>query len=320
LKVFLAALTALLLCTLSGAAQTEQLTTLIVGATLVDDVSPLVYAEKTGMFRREGLDVQIVAANNGAAMASAVLSGAYQIGKAAVITAFTAHARGVPLILIAPGGVYDSRNPYALLVVPIDTNYRTAKDLDGKTIAVPSLHEFNQVVISAWVDEHGGDSRTLRFVELPISATPAALAEHRVDASVLLYPALGTALDSGKVRVLAPVLNGIAPRFLLSAWFSSKEWADQHPDLVGKFARVLETAAAYTNNHHAETAPMIAEITGIPLTTVEHMVRTTCATSLNANEIQPVIDAAAKYGAIPQAFPARELLYDARRTDAASGH
>jgi ABC-type nitrate/sulfonate/bicarbonate transport system substrate-binding protein len=78
---------------------------------------------------------------------------------------------------------------------------------------------------------------------------------------------------------------------------------------VDKFARILETAAAYTNSHHAETAPMIADITGIALTTIEHMVRTNCATSLNPNEIQPVIDAAAKYGAIPQPFPARELLY-----------
>jgi NitT/TauT family transport system substrate-binding protein len=299
----------MLLCTLGGAAQTEQLTTLIVGATLVDDVSPLVYAEKTGMFRREGLDVQIAAASNGASMASAVLSGAYQIGKAAVITAFTAHAHGVPLVLIAPGGVYDSKNPYALLVVPTDSTYRSAKDLNGKLIAVPSLHEFNQVVISAWVDQNGGDSRTLRFVEVPISATPAALAEHRVDASVLLYPALGVALDSGNVRVLAPVLNGIAPRFLLSAWFTSKDWAAQHPDLVAKFARVLAASAAYTNVHHAETAPMIADITGIALATVQRMVRTNCATSLNVADIQPVIDAAAKYGAISQAFPARELLF-----------
>jgi len=39
-------------------------------------------------------------------------------------------------------------------------------------------------------------------VELPMTAAPVALEQHRVDAAVVIFPALAAALQTGKVRAL----------------------------------------------------------------------------------------------------------------------
>jgi hypothetical protein len=42
--------------------------------------------------------------------------------------------------------------------------------------------------------------------------------------------------------------------------------------------------------------------------TISHMTRTEIGTTLDPRELQPVIDAAAKYKLIASAFPAREMI------------
>ena len=78
------------------------------------------------------------------------------------------------------------------------------------------------------------------------------------------------------------------------------------------FARVLAESTAYTNAHHAETAPIVADFTKIPLALFEGgMTRTISVTSLRLDTIQPLIDASAKYKFIPRTFSARDMVYAA---------
>jgi hypothetical protein len=63
------------------------------------------------------------------------------------------------------------------------------------------------------------------------------------------------------------------------------------------------------NTHRAETAPVVAEFTKATLANVAKMHRTTNPTVLDPSLIQPLIDAAAKYGIIARAFPAREIIW-----------
>ena len=294
-----------------GGAQSPALTVIHVGGVFSDDMTPVFYAQKAGFFRREGLDVEPVASNSGTAMASAVLSGTYELGKSSLLAAVNAHLRGLPLEVIAAGGSYDTRAPFAALCVANDSSMSTGKDFDGKTIGTPALNDLNQLVVSAWVDRHGGDYKTLKFVELPQSTTGPAIAAHRVDASVMLQPRLAESVTTKEVKSLANVYDAIAPRFVFAAYFTSSDYAKNHPDIVMKFTRALYAAAAYTNKHHDETAAMMADVAKIPAATVQHMPRVDGATALNPAEFQPVIDAAAKFHLIAHGFPAKEMLANA---------
>jgi hypothetical protein len=68
-------------------------------------------------------------------------------------------------------------------------------------------------------------------------------------------------------------------------------------------------AAAYTNSHKAEASALEAEYTKIPLATIEQEVQIVNATSLDAQQIQPAIDASVKGGLIKQTFPANEIMF-----------
>ena len=67
-------------------------------------------------------------------------------------------------------------------------------------------------------------------------------------------------------------------------------------------------AAKYTNAHHDATAKIMSDYSGVPLEVVSKMSRVTAGTELSPSLIQPTIDAAAKYGTLKKAFPAREII------------
>jgi NitT/TauT family transport system substrate-binding protein len=291
-------------------AQPAALTVVRVAGVQTDDITPLVYAMKTGMFARAGLDVQSMATSSGAATSAAVASGSYEIGKSSLLSLMNAHLRGVPLIVIAAGVVHDTHNPFAKLVVAADEpGYTTGKDFDGKTIAVSALNDLSTVSTDAWIEKHGGDIKTVKYVELPVSAMMAAVVEHRVDAAFILYPPLAEAMKSGKVRAVCAPYDAIAPFFVLSGWFTTTDYAQKHPDVIRTFVRVMYQAAAYANRHAAETAPMMSDVTKVPMSVYSTMPRVGAATSTNPRDWQPLIDAATRYGSISHSFPARDFIW-----------
>ncbi len=294
----------------SGQVSAQQTLTVVhVAGVLTDDITPLIYAIRTGMFAKAGLDVQPVATNSGAATAAAVASGTYEVGKSSLTSLMNAHLKNVPLVVIAAGVVHETKNPFAKLVALPGSTYQSGKDFTGKTIAVSSLNDLSSVSVDTWIDKTGGDVKSVRFVELPVSAMQAAVTERRVDAAFMLYPALAEAVDSGKVRVVSVPYDAIAPFFVLSGWFTTTDYATKHPDVLRTFVRVMYEAAAYANRHPAETAPMMSDVTKVPMTVYATMSRVGAATSTNPRDWQPLIDAAAKYGVIPHPFPAKDFIW-----------
>jgi NitT/TauT family transport system substrate-binding protein len=282
--------------------------TLHLSASPDDDVGPILYAQKAGLFARNGLEVVLDKSPSGAAAAAAVLAGSYDIAKSSLVNLISAHVKGVPFTLIAPAGMYNDATPFAQLLVLRDSPIKTAKDLNGKLLSVPALHDIGQVADSAWVEAHGGDLTTLHFVEFPMAGASAALDQHRIDATTIVGPAMDAAMATGKFRSLGPSFGAIAPHFLFSGWFTTKDWADKHPDAVKRFARVWAQAAAYVNAHHDEMEPLLATFTAIPIEVLHKMTRGVYGTTLTASDIQPVVDAAAKYQMIDKPFAAQELI------------
>ena len=66
------------------------------------------------------------------------------------------------------------------MLVAANPTVKSGKDLNGKTIGTPGLNTLGEYGVRAWVDANGGDSTTLRFVELPFPVMPAALARRAV--------------------------------------------------------------------------------------------------------------------------------------------
>ena len=279
-----------------------------IGATATDDCAPIVYGQQSGLFARAGLDVQFDRLSSGSAAAAAVLSGAYDIGKASVPAVFDAHEKGLPFTLIGAAVIWDAKiSPSANFLVTVDSPLRTGKDANGGTFGVASLSDIGRLAMTAWVERNGGDPSSLKFVEIPTPAGPAAVEQHRVTSAESSEPSLSNALVTGRFRVI-DAFSAVAPTFLSSAWFTTRERSSQRSDVFRAFARALAQSAAYTNVHHEETAPLIAAFTGISIDVIRHMNRVLAGTTVDPKMLQPVIDAAAKYGTIKRRFAAAELI------------
>jgi NitT/TauT family transport system substrate-binding protein len=272
-----------------------------------EDCVACLYAIQSGLFHKAGLDVTLTATSSGAAISAAIVGGSVDIGKASLLGLIAGHIHGLPFTIVAPAALYVSVAPVSGTIVRADSPIRTAKDLSGKTVSVQSLKGILQIVTMNWIDTHGGDSSTVKFIELPPTSVAAALAAGRIDAATFTNPLLAAALATKQARILSWPFDSIGRRYLMAGYFCTAEYAAKNADAVARFARVVAEASAYTNAHPAETVDMVSKFTSVAADDVAHMTRVTCGTKLDPKDIQPVVDVAVKYSVIPSRFDARDM-------------
>ena len=276
-------------------------------ATLPLDASACCYyADDRGFFKDARLDAQIQTIANGGAIVSAVASNAVEVGFTNLASAATAYKHGVAIAIVAPGSLDLEDAPTSALVVPSASPIASARDFEGKTIAVNGIKNITQVAAMTWIDKNGGDSTKVKFVEMPFPPMIEALAAARIDGAVVVEPFVAEAKRSS--RVVADAFAAIAPRLLIGCWIAAPAWAKANPATVTAFARSMARAADWANANHPASATILERVGKLTPQTVSAMTRVRYATTARVAEMQPVIDACAKYGIIPATFAAGELL------------
>jgi len=273
-----------------------------------DDVSAVLYAIDSGMFRRAGLDVSITAGNSGAAIAAAVAGGAIDMGKSSVVALISAHQRGVPFLLVAGSALYDVNQKIVGMLVASDSSIAGPKDLPGKVVGVPSLNDLYSIANDAFVDRAGGAWRDVKTVEVSSASAPAALLAHRIDAVTVTTPVLQAAMDTGKVRDIGDPFSAIADHFVRSAWFATKDFVSANADAVARFRRVVADAATTLNATPAKSISALAAFSKQDPALIARMPRSIFVGRVDPKLLQPCIDAAFKYGAITATFDARDMI------------
>jgi NitT/TauT family transport system substrate-binding protein len=306
LPVLLAVMTMLLA---GPAAGQTTLTPVTVQGAAFDLNGPLFYAQELGYFTKAGLDVHIQTSQvtvEGAA--AAILGGSVDVASANTATIAQAHLRGIDFRFFAPSGLFtESAAPTELVLVPKTSPIRTAADLNGKTIAVAGLRGMLQVATVAWADRHGGNGRSLQFVEIPFPQMDAALGQHRVDAVVVTEPWATAAHDD--TRVIGSAEDGVAPQFMTLGWFSTGAWLNAHPDVAARFASAIRQGAIWGNAHHKESAEILSKYSKIPVSVVDGMGRSVYGVNLDPKMIQPPLDVAVKYGYLERPVQAAEIMW-----------
>jgi NitT/TauT family transport system substrate-binding protein len=306
----IAALTALVALPLSPASvlgQTDN-TLVRVGIGPVDQATPMVYASEAGIYKKHGVNVEVVKLPSGNALAAAVAGGSLELAMGSTLAAVIAISRGLPFTIVGNLAMYDSSKPDAAMLVLANSPLRTPKDLEGKTLAAVSLQDLNSVATFAWLDSLGVDRTSLKYVELPASATLAAMERGQVVASTIYEPFYSAMMSTGKVRALGYPWDGIGKRWSSAVMFGTKPWVDSHRDLVERYLRATQEASQYIAAHESESAGIIGRFTGVDpaqLTGIKHAQR---GTAIAPVDLQAVIDAALKYKVIQTTIPAQDMI------------
>jgi NitT/TauT family transport system substrate-binding protein len=258
-----------------------------------DNSAEVYYAQELGYFKDAGLDVRITPMTNSGAIIAAIAGGGGDIGNAVVGTVADARGKGIPILFLAPAGLYDAASPTAALSVLKDSPITKAADLTGKIVAVSGLGDLTYYATRAWIDKNGGNSAGVKFIELPFPAMAAAVLQHRVDAAYIIEPFFTAA--EGDLRILARAAESVAPRYQATGWIASESWLAAHPDLASRFAAAIRRTAIWANSHQKESAVILLKYLKLDPAIVERMHRVPYAVTLDPRLIQPPIDTAAKY-------------------------
>lgn len=281
-------------------------------ATIPTEVAAQVfYAHDRGDFQRNGLNVAITSLQNGPAIISAVVAGSEDIGFSNAFSLIVAHDKGLPVVVLCGTDLNGASQPTnGILAVSDTSGIRSAADLKGKIVGVSSLSNTNFYALKNWIDQAGGDSKAVHYVELPLPEMADAVGAGRIDAASMDAANLHSHKN---LRQLAATYSSVAPRFIAGAWFSTPAWIHKNPQLARSFVAAIQSASIWANNNHHDAVSIYAKHSRYTLEDLEASPRPVFVTTTQPQLFQPLIDLAARYGAIRHSFPAKELVDDSSR-------
>jgi NitT/TauT family transport system substrate-binding protein len=281
--------------------------TLRVGSLPGEFAADIFYGIDEGFFQRAGIKIDLQMLSNGAAVSAAILGGSLDIGLADPLTVAEGYLRGLDVVYIAPGAGFALPWPMAFATRP-DANISVAKDFSGKTMGILAVKNAASMMAYYWIDHNGGDSQTVKWVELPFTTAVSAIVDKKIDGYLMGEPFLIQARDAG-LHITPLEHNTSANLWLVNGWVTTRAWADKNKDVVHRFSAAMQDANRWANTHVADTSPIVAKYTKLPQTTIDRMMRHPWIETLQAPLVQPVIDTCAHYGVLSKTFPAKELFY-----------
>jgi len=278
-----------------------------VGSVPADTYAGGFYALDLGLFDKAGLSVEIFPFTNGAAMAAAAAGGSIDAGVGDAIELANGISRGLPFAVIAGGGLYSTNAPTTTLCIAKSSPVVRAADLEGQNIAVVSIVSLSSVAVKSWLTQNGADITKVRFVEMPFPQMPSALARGAIAGACLSEPIMSDA-TAADAKVFGKVYDAIAKLFLISDWFTTRDWLAKNPDVAKRFVGAVYDAARWANAHHDDSAAILAKYSKVDVDRIKRMNRCTYATDLQPAMIQPVLDTAFKYKALATATSAASMI------------
>lgn len=308
MKLALSLLVAAVLA-LSGEAhaQSSNPTTINVAVVAIDLYAEAYYAQELGLFKKANLDVNLMTLPNSGLVSPAVVGGSANVGVGNTVQIANASTKGIPLTIIAAGGMYSTNSAATALCVAKTSPFQSAQDLAGKIIAVSTLNDQAQVGIESWLEQNGVNPSSVRFVEVRTPEMGDALAQGRVAAAMIPEPSLTIAEQSG-ARLFAKPFDAIGSQFLIGVWYSTKDWVRSHPDAAARFARAIYQAGRWANTHHDQTAAILAKYSKTDLETLRKMTRSPYAETLSQTMIQLPLDSAYRYHLLTKPVEANAIL------------
>ena len=286
----------------------QSASTIRVGATANDTYAQAYYAQDMGFFTKAGLTVEITTFTNGASVSAAVASGALDVGISNPVQIANAVSRGIPFVYFVGGGLYSTTAPTTVLAVAKDSPIKTAKDFSGQIIAISALKDLTDLARSEYLEKNGVDPASVKTIEIPFAEMGPALQRGTIAGAVISEPSITAAVTNGQVRVFAKAFDAVAPRFLISGWFTTRDWYAKNTVLAKKYAAAIYDTATWANANQTQSGQILAKYSKITPETTKAMTRCLFATNLSAQLIDPMLIAAAKAKILDKPIAASALI------------
>jgi NitT/TauT family transport system substrate-binding protein len=254
----LAAVLALSACGAGGSASSEETTsqpgedgelrTVTVGMAPIATAGAIHAGIEQGFFEERGIELKFETGTGGAALLPSVVAGHIQFATATPVSLLQARDQGLEVRAVAGWTSALEEGSNVNVVRALDPEIKSAKDLEGRRVAVNTLNGMGDLTIRAAVRANGGDPAAVQFVELPFPDMQAALDQGNIDAAWVPEP-FGTLLEDAGAHVVTYPSEDSVPGHPSQLFFTSAKLAESDPELVEAMAAALHESAAFANEN-----------------------------------------------------------------------
>ena len=271
-------------------------------------------ADKEGLFKAEGLDIDIKYTVSGKAAVDGVVAGAGVMGIGASLVAVTASTRA-PMYIVAPLG----RSPRDMKLVALK-GISGAADLKGKRIGFQfgtSGHRHTLLILA----KQGMSAKDVTLVNIPAQGLPAALSRGDIDALSVWPPHSTKALAATPGSTVLEDGYGVLIGMGLAVM--RKDFLKSDPASAGKLLRALLKANDFMVKNPARTIQYFADQGKISLDLAKEIyadLQPNYDMSLDKelmNELNASLDFLYDQGKIKKKVRANEVVYDKLMRDTA---
>jgi NitT/TauT family transport system substrate-binding protein len=275
---------------------------------IVDNAAMFMATEK-GFFKAEGLELETVPMAGGAVIVQGVTSGDLQFGWTNVISLYQARVAGFDFKLIAGGASnVKGKNESHAILVGKNSPVKSAKDLEGKTVAVNTLNNIVHLMARAWVDKNGGASAKVKFVEVPFPQMEATLSAGKVDAISVHEPFVTAAVQKGGVGTLARPWGEVLPKFLIASWFASEKWISKNQQTAQAFVRAINRGIDAIHADPEGSRAAMVKWAGLKPELAAKIALPVFEKNISEKDVQATIDLTQKYKLITKSINARDVI------------
>lgn len=303
LMIGLAAASVIALSACSAGADTtapagsDALTPITVGVIPIVDTAPIWLGKEKGFFSDEGLDLTVQVTSGGAAAVPGVVSGDYEFAFGNLVSVMVARDQGLDLRYVANGNSTAGSPDFGAVIVRGDSSIMSAADLAGKTVSVNNLQNIGDTTIRQIVEDDGGDSSGIKFVEVGFPDAEAAVENSQVDAAWILAPFLDSAVANG-ARVISYNFSAFDTNLDIAGYFANGDTISNDPDLVTKFQTAMNKSLEYAQANPDEVRQIVTTYTKMTADQLTDMVLPEFRVDFNVDAAKKLGDAAVKFGTL----------------------
>jgi NitT/TauT family transport system substrate-binding protein len=155
--------------------------------------------QQAGIFRKHGLDLDILYTQGGGETLQVVVSGSVDVGlSAGMLGSLGAYAKGAPIRIIGASSTGSRENFWW---VAARSPLRSIREVNGQTLAYSTTGASSHIAVLRFISEYGLKARPVATGD--ISATITQVMSGQVDVGWAVAPFVLDLLDKGEARMIA---------------------------------------------------------------------------------------------------------------------
>ena len=278
------------------------------------NIIPFYYALDKGLFKAEGVDLELIPVQNGPAAAAAVVSGSAHLGDAAPTPIIVARSQNQPFKFVigldaesTPGKLYDT------MIASKRSGAKTFKDLIGKTVLMNAPGGLCDLAWQDWLAKNQIAANQVKFLVAPFPQYQAMLELGTADAACSAEP-FTSGIKQSKVEPVVLASGFLAEekqRYMIEGVFATEAWAAQNKKTIAAVKRALARAVGELKGNKDALRKILTDEYRLPPALAESLkLNLDPPLDIDPKDLQPILAAMEKYGMVKRGISAADLVAD----------